>query len=196
MSRTPISNPAPASAATLKPVLEMRVDRYLRGGDQISFNEQGYAAVRFTEWRENFNHQHQTVRIEGGVEYGDRLKFDDFSYIAKVARLNAATLATLASAPGLPQNARIVALDLENNTTLKWQAPEGAPADTAYEVVWRETAASDWQYAADAAKFKVDPGKPDVYAVKLPIAKDNVFFAVRSCSANHCSAAVSPVPEY
>src|SRR5579883_594593 len=81
------------------PVLEFRRDRFLRGGDHSSFNQEGFAAVRFTEWREDFNHQHQNVRTENGVEYGDLLKFVDFDYVARVARLNAATMAVLASAP-------------------------------------------------------------------------------------------------
>ena len=79
------------------PLLEFRRDRYLRGGDHISFNEAGFAAVRFTEFRESFNHQHQNVRSENGIEYGDLPKFVNFDYVANVARLNAATLAALAS---------------------------------------------------------------------------------------------------
>jgi hypothetical protein len=84
--------------------LEFRRDRFLRGGDHTSFNEQGVAAVRFTEWREDYDHQHQTPRVEHGVEYGDLLKFVDFQYVAHVAMLNAATLATLAFAPPEPTN--------------------------------------------------------------------------------------------
>ncbi len=117
----------PAGPATsLHPVLEFRTDRFLRGGDHISFNEQGFAAVRFTEWREDFNHQHQNVRMENGVEYGDLLKFVDFHYVARVARLNAATMATLAAAPPPPSNVQIVASNLDNNTTLRWTAARGA----------------------------------------------------------------------
>ncbi|HEX3472588.1 MAG TPA: M20/M25/M40 family metallo-hydrolase, partial [Silvibacterium sp.] len=90
-----------ASKTTIafRPVLIFRRDRFLRGGDHTSFNQEGFAAVRFTEWREDFNHQHQNVRTENGVEYGDLLKFVDFDYVARVARLNAATMAVLASAP-------------------------------------------------------------------------------------------------
>ena len=79
-------------------MLEFRPDRFLRGGDHMAFNEQGFAAVRFTEFRENFNRQRQNIRTENGIEYGDLLKFVDFAYVANVARLNAATLAELASA--------------------------------------------------------------------------------------------------
>ena len=89
---------APAKFA---PVTVYRQDRYLRGGDHTSFNQEGFTAVRFTEWRENYNHQHQTPRTEKGIEYGDWPKFVDFEYVANVTRLNLATLASLASAPEL-----------------------------------------------------------------------------------------------
>ncbi len=95
-------------SSAFHPVLIFRRDRYLRGGDHTSFNQEGFAAVRFTEWREDYNHQHQDVRIESGVQYGDLLKFVDFEYVASVARLNGAALATLAAAPAPPQNVRIV----------------------------------------------------------------------------------------
>ena len=85
-----------------KPLIVFRLDRYLRGGDHTSFNEQGYAAVRFTEYREDYNHQHQNVRTENGIEYGDLPRFVNFDYVANVARVNAATLASLASAPAPP----------------------------------------------------------------------------------------------
>ncbi len=182
--------------ATFRPVLEMRLDRFLRGGDHYSFNQEGFAAVRLTEWRENFNHQHQNVRTENGVEYGDLLKFDDFGYIAKVAQLNAATLATLASVPGKPREVRVETKNLDNNTTLQWKAPEGAPADARYEIVWRETAAPDWQYSGDAQRYGAPAGQGAEHTATLPVSKDNVIFGVRACDkAGHCSAAVTPVPE-
>ena len=84
----------------VKPLLIFRLDRFLRGGDHYSFNQQGFAAVRFTEFREDYNHQHQNVRTENGIEYGDLPKFVNFDYVAHVARLNAATLASLASRSG------------------------------------------------------------------------------------------------
>ena len=88
----------------VKPMLVFRLDRFLRGGDHFSFNQQGFAAVRLTEFREDFHHQHQNVRTENGVEYGDLPKFVDYDYVSHVARLNAATLASLASAPAPPAN--------------------------------------------------------------------------------------------
>src|SRR5438477_6798025 len=104
--------------SAVRPLLEFRLDRYLRGGDHISFNQQGYAAVRFTEYREDYDHQHQNVRSENGVEYGDVPKFVNFEYVARVARLNAAALASLASAPAPPENVRLVTKELTNESTL------------------------------------------------------------------------------
>jgi len=183
----------PGQLKPFEPVMELRLDRYLRGGDHSSFSAEGFPAVRFTEWRENFNHQHQHVRTEGGIEFGDLLKFDDFQYIAQVARLNMATLATLASSPGMPQNVRIVTTNLDNNTTLKWDPPDAAPTSIHYQIVWRETAASNWQFSTDASKYGAATGNN---SVTLPVSKDNVFFGVRACdTAGHCSQAVAPLPE-
>ena len=176
------------------PVLESRRDRFLRGGDHTSFNQEGFAAVRFTEWREDFNHQHQNVRTENGVEYGDQLKFVDFDYVARVARLNAATMAVLASAPPPPDKVRIVARELDNNTTLHWNDGHGAPSSTKYEVVWRETATPLWQRFQLAGRdSRHDDGQ---YSVTLPVSKDNVIFGVRALDpAGHRSVAVVPMPE-
>src|ERR1700686_1488798 len=92
----------------VKPMLVFRLDRFLRGGDHYSFNQQGFTAIRFTEFREDFHHQNQNVRTENGIEYGDLLKFVDDDYVAHVARLNAATLASLAAAPAPPANVHIL----------------------------------------------------------------------------------------
>src|SRR5580692_9760951 len=92
-----VADVARAYDVAVKPMLIFRLDRYLRGGDHYSFNQEGFTAVRFTEFREDFHHQHQDVRTENGIEYGDVPKFVDFDYVAKVARLNAATLASLAA---------------------------------------------------------------------------------------------------
>jgi len=181
-------------APTLRPMMELRLDRYGRGGDHRSFNEEGFAAVRFTEWREDYNHQHQTVRQENGVQYGDLLQYDDFNYIARVTKLNAATLATMASAPGQPKDVHISTREQANTSVIEFDAPDGAPADTWYQLVWRETIAANWQYGGNASRYqeRVDGAK---HTVTVPISKDNVFFGVRSCDARgHCSAAVAPVP--
>ena len=168
------------------PVLIFRRDRYLRGGDHTSFNMEGFPAVRITEWRENFNHQHQNVRVENGTQYGDLLQYVDFNYVANVARLNAATLATLASAPGSPQNVHVLTAALDNNTELTWAAPAGMPANATYEIVWRDTEDPTWTMSLNAGS---------VTSIKLPISKDNVVFGVRSVSkAGHRSMAVLPTP--
>ena len=170
--------------AGVNAMLVFRVDRYLRGGDHFAFNQQGFAAVRFTEFREDFHHQHQNVRTESGVEYGDSLKFVDFDYVAKVARLNAATLASLASAPAPPANVHLLTKDLENDSTLTWEASPGA---SEYEVVWRATTSPEWEHTERAGSGT---------RTTLKLSKDNVIFAVRAVDkAGHCSLAVVPVPE-
>ncbi|GAC1362583.1 MAG: hypothetical protein NVSMB3_10870 [Acidobacteriaceae bacterium] len=181
----PRSN-AIAMTPAFHPVLIFRSDRFLRGGDHTSFNEEGFTAVRITEWRENYNHQHQNVRTENGVEYGDLLKFVDFHYVANVARMNAAVLADLALAPGVPGNVHILTQALDNNTELSWSAPAGAPATTVYEVVWRPTDAPTWTMG------QVVGG--ETHAL-LPISKDNVVFGVRSVdAAGHRSLVALPMP--
>ncbi len=170
--------------AGVKPLLIFRVDRFLRGGDHYSFNQQGYAAVRLTEFREDINHQHQTPRAENGIEYGDLLRFVNFDYVARVARLNAATLASLASAPAPPANVKMVTKSLENDTTLTWEPSAGAGG---YEVVWRSTNAADWEYAQTVGS--------DTRAT-LKVSKDNVIFGVRAVdAAGHRSLPVVPEPE-
>ena len=172
--------------AGVKTMLVFRLDRYLRGGDHSSFNQQGFAAVRFTEVRENFHHQHQNVQVENGAEYGDLAKFVDYEYVAHVARLNAATLASLASAPAPPANVHLLTQNLENDSTLTWDtSPGGLAAE--YGVVWRYTTSPDWEHAESVG---------NVTRATLKISKDNVIFAVRALDkAGHHSLAVVPVPE-
>ena len=170
--------------AGVKPLLIFRLDRYLRGGDHHSFNQQGFAAVRFTEYWEDFNHQHQNIRTENGVEYGDLPKFVNFEYTAAVARLNAATLASLASAPAPPTNVRLETRKLDNDSTFAWDA---VPGVASYEIVWRATSAPDWEHAQSVGN--------DTRAT-LKLSKDNVIFAVRAVdNEGHRSLPVVPVPE-
>ncbi len=195
VSRTYTQSTAQRTSGSVKPVLIFRLDRYLRGGDHSAFNGQGFAAVRFTEWRENFDHQHQNVRIENGKQYGDLLQYDDFNYISRVARLNTAALATLASAPAAPAYVRLVARNLDNNSTLRWLPAPTAVSLTRYEVVWRETTAPDWQYSAPAEKLGQMQEGAELNVV-VPVSKDNVIFGVRACDmAGHCSPAVAPSQE-
>ena len=162
-----------------------RRDRYLRGGDHMPFLERGYAALRFTEPAENFNHQHQNIRTEHGELIGDLPEYDDFNYIAKVARVNAAALASLSLAPASPQKVQVRTAQLENDTSLLWQA-NSEPDLAGYRIVWRDTSAADWQ----GAKFV---GKVTEY--KLPLSKDNYYFGVQAVDKDgNVSPASYPTP--
>ncbi|HXG85846.1 MAG TPA: M20/M25/M40 family metallo-hydrolase, partial [Pyrinomonadaceae bacterium] len=97
-----------------------RRDRYGRGGDHIPFLERGFSAVRFTEPHEDYTHQHQNIRTENNIFYGDTIEFVDFDYVANVTRINAASLAALALAPAKPRNVAIITTRLTNDTDLKW----------------------------------------------------------------------------
>jgi hypothetical protein len=162
-----------------------RRDRYLRGSDHISFLLRGYPAARFTEPRENFQHQHQNVRVEDGVQFGDLVRFVEPWYVARVARVNAATLWSLAQAPSTPKGVVIDTSGLTNETTLRW--PEGSEPDLAgYEVLWRESTAPDWEHVAAVG---------DVTSVTLDISKDNVQFGVRAVDRDgHRSPVAAPLP--
>ncbi len=163
-----------------------RRDRYLRGGDHIPFLERGFSAVRFTEPHEDYTHQHQNVRTENGVKYGDLPEFVDFEYIANVTRINAASLANLALAPAKPNNAAIVTARLTNDTDLKWDA--NTDADLAgYEVVWRDTTSPFWTNSLFV-------GNVTNYTAK-EMSKDNYFFGIRAVDKNgNKSPVVYPKP--
>jgi len=155
----------------MKVMMVYRRDRYLRGGDHIPFLERGFPAVRFTEPNEDYHHQHQNVRTENGIRYGDLVEFVDFSYVANVARLNAANLAMLALAPAMPKKVNILTARLTNDTDLKWD--ENKEPDLAgYEVVWRDTTSPVWTSSRGV-------GKATSYTMK-GMSKDNYFFGVRA----------------
>lgn len=156
---------------SMKVMMVYRRDRYLRGGDHIPFLERGYAAVRFTEPNEDYRHQHQNVRVENGVRYGDLPEFVDFGYIAQVARINAASLALLALAPARPKNVGIVTARLTNDTDLKWDA-NTEPDLAGYEIVWRDTTSPVWTNARMV-------GNVTSYTMQ-GMSKDNYFFGVRA----------------
>jgi hypothetical protein len=146
-----------------------RRDRYLRGGDHFPFLEQGYPAVRFTEPVEDWRHQHQDVRVENGVQYGDLPEFVDFGYVAQVARVNAAALAALALGPSVPKDVEMEALKLENDTTLRWKAnPE--PDIAGYRIVWRRTTSPGWELSrdvGDATRFTLQGVSKDDFTFGL-----------------------------
>ena len=162
-----------------------RRDRFLRGSDHISFLQQGYPAARFTEPRENFAHEHQDTRVENGVQFGDLPEFCDFDYIARVTRVNAAAVWSLAQGPGTPKGVKVLTSQLTNDTTLQWL--RGSEPDLAgYEVVWRETTAADWTHAI---------GVGDVVSTTIDLSKDNVQFGVRAVDHNGRRSPVAfPVP--
>ena len=163
-----------------------RRDRYGRGGDHIPFLERGFPAVRFTEPDEDYTHQHQNVRTENGVFYGDTPEFVDFEYTANVARVNLIALASLANAPAKPRNVGIVTSRLTNDTELKWDANDDADI-TSYEVVWRDTTAPEWTKL-------VNVGNVTTYIAK-DMSKDNYFFGVRAVDRNgNKSPVVYPRP--
>jgi peptidase M28-like protein len=165
-----------------------RRDRYLRASDHVSFQQQGYPAARFTEPRENFDHEHQNTQVVDGVQFGDLIDFVDFDYIARVAAVNGAALWALATGPGTPKNLQIHTtppgtLSGTNLTTLTWD-PNPEPDLAGYQVAMRETTAADWTDAIDVG---------NVTTITLDIAKDNVQFGVRAVDqAGHRSPVAFP----
>ncbi len=164
-----------------------RRDRYGRGGDHIPFLERGYAAVRFTEPNEDYTHQHQNVRTENGVRYGDLPEFVDFKYVAQVARVNCAALAELALAPARPKSVVISTRRLSNDTDLQWAA-NTEPDIEGYEIVWRDTSSPVWTNS----RFV---GRVTSYTM-AGMSKDNYFFGVRAVDrGGHRSPASYPRPD-
>jgi Zn-dependent M28 family amino/carboxypeptidase len=170
-----VTDVAPFDLTNMNIRVIWRRDRYLRGSDHISFQEQGYPAARFTEPRENFDHEHQDTQVVDGVQFGDLIDFVDFDYTARVAKVNGAALWALATNPSTPKNAQIHTtppgtFSGTNLSSLAWDAnPE--PDVVGYEVVMRETTAMDWTSAI---------GVGNVTAVTLDISKDNVQFGIRA----------------
>ena len=155
----------------LEVVLIYRNDRFLRGGDHTPFVQNGFAAVRITEMNENYNRQHQDVRLENGIQYGDLPEFIDGEYLRKNTAINLATLANLAKAPAVPQAVKVDVKSLSNSTVLRWKPPVSGNA-SGYYVLIRETTSSVWQKKI----FTNQSG------ITIRYSKDNYFFAVQSIS--------------
>lgn len=163
-----------------------RKDRYLRGGDHTPFNNEGFTAVRFCEMNENYYHQHQDVRIENGIQYGDLPEFVDFDYAAKIAGINLAVLANLALAPASPINPIIDTKELTNLTKLKWEEPKGRKP-YGYYILMRETDQPLWQTKTFVKGTEA----------VLPYSKDNYLFAIQAVDdMGHESLPVIPYPVF
>jgi hypothetical protein len=164
--------------------LVYRNDRFLRGGDHTPFSQNGFTAIRYCEMNENFDHQHQTVRKENNIQYGDLPEFMDFEYMKKVACSNLATLSNLAWSPKAPKNVGIEVKEVTNFSVLNWNKPEGKPI-YGYNILIRETSSPIWEKSIFVKDTKAE----------IPYSKDNYFFAVQSVDElGHSSLPVFPVP--
>ena len=150
-----------------------RNDRFLRGGDHTPFVENGFTAVRITEMNENFEHQHQDLRTENGIKYGDLQEFMDFEYLRKNTAVNIAVLANLAAAPSAPVDVKIDVKNLSNSSYLYWKAPVNQKVK-GYYVLMRETSSAVWE-----KKFFTTATE-----LRIPYSKDNYLFAVQSVGSN------------
>ncbi|HLI97745.1 MAG TPA: M28 family metallopeptidase [Candidatus Baltobacteraceae bacterium] len=178
-----VKETAEAYVPAMQGMLIYRADRFLRGGDQESFNDAGFPAIRFVEIHENFHHQHQDVRVENGVQYGDLPRYIDADYLARVTKVNVAALAALALGPDQPRQVELLTEHLTNDSTLRWKA---APGAVSYEIVWRETSSPVWQYAQNVGSAT---------QATVPVSKDNYILGVRSVDQNGLySPTVYPAP--
>jgi len=169
----------------LEVVLIYRNDRFLRGGDHTPYVLKGFAAVRITEMNENYYHQHQDVRMENDIQYGDLPEFMDFEYLRKNTSMNLCNLANLAKSPSMPQEVKVDTKKLTNYTNLSWESPKSGKVK-GYFVLIRETTSAVWQKKIFTPDTKID----------LPYSKDNYFFAVQSISDDgNESLAVVPLPD-
>ena len=146
-----------------------RNDRFLRGGDHTAFVENGFAAVRITEMNENYTRQHQDIRVENGIKYGDVIEHIDFEYLRKNTSMNLANLANLAKAPAVPEEVKLDVKKLTNSSYLYWKTPKTG-AVKGYYILIRETTSPVWQKKVYTESLEM----------RLPYSKDNYFFAVQA----------------
>jgi hypothetical protein len=153
----------------LEVVMVYRNDRFLRGGDHTPYVQRGFAAVRFTEMNENYIRQHQNIRTENSIEYGDLEKHIDYEYLRKNTAMNLANLANLAKAPPMPDSVKMDVKKLSNSSYLFWNKPKYGKIK-GYYVLVRETTSAFWQKKIFTTETEIT----------LPYSKDNYFFAVQS----------------
>jgi Peptidase family M28 len=150
-----------------------RNDRFLRGGDHTPFVENGFTAVRITEMNENYTRQHQDVRKENGIQYGDLIEFIDFEYLRKNTGMNLSTLANLAKAPSMPEDVKIDVKKLGNTSYLYWKKAKTGNVK-GYYLLMRETTSAVWQKKIFTTAAEIT----------VPYSKDNYFFAIQSVNDN------------
>jgi len=168
----------------LEVVLIYRNDRFLRGGDHTPYVQRGFAAVRITEMNENYTRQHQDVRVENGISYGDLEIHIDYEYLRKNTAMNLANLANLSKSPAMPDSVKMEVRRLSNSTLLNWQAPKIGKVK-GYYVLVRETTSAFWQRKIFTTATEM----------RLPFSKDNYFFAVQSVNeTGNESLPVVPLP--
>ncbi len=153
----------------LEVMMIYRNDRFLRGGDHTAFVENGFAAVRITEMNENYTRQHQDIRVENGIKYGDLIEHIDFEYLRKNTSMNLANLANLAKAPAVPEEVKLDVKKLTNSSYLYWKAPKTGSVK-GYYILIRETTSPVWQKKVYTESLEM----------RLPYSKDNYFFAVQA----------------
>jgi len=164
----------------MNPMMIYRLDRFGRGGHHRSFNDLGFAGIRIMEAHENYNRQHQDIRTENGIEYGDVVEGVNFDYAAKLTAVNAINLASIAWAPPAPSQVAIGGI-VEPSTKLKWEKVTGDVAG--YKIYWRDTTSPVWQYSrfvGDVSEFKLEG-----------IVIDNFFFGVGAVGKNGHESLVS-----
>jgi len=157
----------------MNPMMIYRLDRFGRGGHHRPFNDLGFAGIRIMEAHENYNRQHQNIRTENGINYGDVIDGVNFGYAAKLTAVNAINLASMAWAPKPPNNVEIGGI-VEPSTKLRWEKVEGNIAG--YKIYWRDTTAPQWQHSrfvGDVSEFTLNG-----------IVIDNFFFGVASVGEN------------
>jgi len=163
----------------MNPKMIYRLDRFGRGGHHRPFNDAGFAGIRIMEAHENYTQQHQDIRTENGIEYGDRLKFVNFDYAKKLTAVNAINLASIAAAPPSPKNVGIGGI-VEAFAKLQWDKVDGAKG---YKIYWRDTTSPTWdhfKYVENTTEFTLDG-----------IVLDNYFFGVSAVGKNGHESIVS-----